>query len=103
MYAEGMSEWITAQRNGATYTEHRGGTPWYDAQAPRRRHRCTPQTRAMSPSGYIERCACWAVRVDGGDWAAPYSQRVRPSKAAEFLAAYRRRINDWYAARTGAR
>lgn len=48
---------------------HVDGVAWHDAPVPRRRHRCSPQTKAWyKPFDFIERCACGALRRNGGPW-----------------------------------
>jgi hypothetical protein len=48
--------------------EHVGGVAWWKAPVPRRWHRCRAQTRGRRCFDEIERCACGAIRLNGGVW-----------------------------------
>lgn len=57
-------------------TDHVGGVPWYDAPVPPVRHRCTPQTSEWQGVTRRQRCACGAVRIDGGVWINRNARRA---------------------------
>lgn len=54
---------------GSTEIWDRGGVSWHKAPLPRRWHRCRVQTRGwFNEFDLVERCACGAIRLDGGSW-----------------------------------
>jgi hypothetical protein len=63
---------------------HRGGTPWYVAQIPRRWHSCRPQTvrlhRANGSLTGICHCACGALTDRTGRWIGGNSRRRTPAR-----------------------
>lgn len=84
MTGPSTDEWTRFYSDGIYYAEHRGGVSWYDAPVPRRWHRCRPQNRAyFAASGYVERCACGAIRGNFGPWAERNS-RLRLRKRNPF-------------------
>lgn len=91
MYAEGMSEWVNKYRNGREFAEHLDGVVWYDAPAPKRWHRCTPQSRAFLVGEHVEHCACGGLRFDGHGIWIDRNQRIGPSWFAQLVAALARR------------
>lgn len=66
--------------------KHRDGVSWLDAPPPRRWHRCKPQsTGPAGPGGYVERCACGAIRMPtftdpNPPWAERNSRRRRRNR-----------------------
>lgn len=67
----------------ATHIEDMDGVPWHQAPRPRRRHRCTAQTRALtSRMRYVERCACGAIRIDRAVWLERNSRRHQVGRRA---------------------
>ena len=47
---------------------HYQSVPWWDAPIPRRWHRCKAQSWSLLASGFWERCACGAARIDHRVW-----------------------------------
>lgn len=57
-------------QNRSTTIWNRDGIDWADAPKPRRLHRCFVQTRGyLRYFTCVDRCACGAIRHDGGRWA----------------------------------
>lgn len=48
--------------------DHIDGVPWFDAPVPNPRHRCVPKTNEWQGVTRRQRCACGAIRIDGGQW-----------------------------------
>lgn len=55
--------------------DHKDGIPWDEAPIPRRWHRCKVQTEAWFGFRQYLKCACGAVRIDGGSWTIKNSRR----------------------------
>jgi len=47
---------------------HYLNVPWWNAPIPRRWHHCKAQSWSLLDSGFFERCACGAVRIDHRVW-----------------------------------
>lgn len=66
---ESQAVFIADPESGETAQEHRDGIRWMDAPIPPRLHRCFVQTRGWSNMfTRVHRCACGAIRMDGGPW-----------------------------------
>lgn len=73
-----MSAWIRSYECRIDYLEHLDGVDWYHARLPRRRHHCQPQTRGFLGFGYVERCACGAIRDRAnGSWLERNSRKKK--------------------------
>lgn len=54
------------------------GIPWHSAPLPFWIHRCKPQSRGVLKNEHlIDRCACGAMRRDGGRWAGRNETRIQ--------------------------
>ena len=52
------------------------GVAWHAAPAPRRLHRCRPQSEGfINYFTLIQRCACGAISIDGGRWRGRNSKK----------------------------
>lgn len=61
--------------------EHVDGIPWHDAPVPPRLHRCKPQTKGwVNFFTQVDRCACGAIRMDGGRWMERNARRKTTTK-----------------------
>lgn len=61
--------------DGHVKLHHKDGLGWWKAPIPKRFHRCRVQTYGYLNLTFIERCACGAMRMDGGRWMARNSRR----------------------------
>ncbi len=71
-------DWVQYFQDGIYFAENLGGVSWHDAPIPRRWHRCGAQSRALFSSGYVERCACGAIRANrflGSCWLERNTRR----------------------------
>jgi hypothetical protein len=66
-----LADWHRDQLGhiGGPNVEHRDGLPWWDAPKPRRWHKCAAQTSGtVNNFEQVDRCACGAIRRNGGRW-----------------------------------
>jgi len=61
--------------DGDVEVENLDGVHWGDAPLPRWLHRCRVQTRGWIRYSRFERCACGAIRMNGGRWGSRNSRR----------------------------
>lgn len=55
---------------------NKDGLWWYEHPKPRRFHRCRPVTKGFALGGYVERCACGAIRpANHGPWIEKNSRK----------------------------
>ena len=51
------------------------GVFWFEAEVPRRWHRCYAHTSGIVGFKMVERCACGAIRYDGSRWMEKNARR----------------------------
>lgn len=78
-----MYEAVKARREQRRASERAlsvDGVLWYEAKVPRRFHRCYAHTTGVVSFKMVERCACGAIRIDGGRWMDKNTRRKGESK-----------------------
>lgn len=63
-------EWILQITHDRVRIENLNAVQWWRAPKPGRWHLCRTQTRGYLPHLFmaIERCACGAIKLNGGRW-----------------------------------